>query len=218
MKIGFIGTGNVGATLARKLGQKGHSLFLGVRNLKDDSATTAAELAREIGLHASVHEIPSVVEQAEVIFLATPWSATESIVKSLKGLSGKILVDCTNPLKSDLSGLEVGFDTSGAERIQSWAPQARVIKAFNTTGFNIMQDPLVAGRRAAMHYCGDDPDARFSVQQLIQDVGFEPIDAGPLASARLLEPFALLWIQSAYRFGLGREFAFGILRKETERK
>ena len=210
MKLAFIGTGNVGATLAKRLGGKGHSIFLGARSPGEGAVQT---LAREIGAHASAHTVQEAVDRAEVIFLATPWSAVEGLLKNLKGISGKILVDCTNPLKPDLSGLVAGHETSGGELIQSWAPSARVVKAFNTTGFNIMADPVLDGRRAVMYFCGNDSDARFQVQSLIQDVGFEPMEAGPLSSARLLEPFALLWISTAYKFGLGREFAFGLLRK-----
>jgi predicted dinucleotide-binding enzyme len=210
MKLAFIGTGNVGATLAQSLGRKGHSIFLASRNPADESVRG---LAREIGAHASVHSVPEAVDQAEVVFLATPWDATEKVVKSLPQLKGKILVDCTNPLLGDLSGLTPGPESSGGELVQSWAPGARVVKAFNTTGFNIMADPVVDGRRAGMFFCGDDADAREKVRALILDVGFEPVEAGPLATARLLEPFALLWISTAYRFGFGRDFAFGILRR-----
>lgn len=210
MKLGFIGTGNVGATLARKLGQKGHSIYLGAR---DPGSDDVKQLVKEIGAHASAHTVQEAANRAEVIFLATPWNATESILKNLKGLSEKVLVDCTNPLKSDLSGLVVGHETSGGELVQSWAPLSRVVKAFNTTGFNIMADPIVDGRKAVMYFCGDDSDAKFKVQVLIQDVGFEPVEAGPLTSARLLEPFALLWISTAYKYGFGRDFAFSLLRR-----
>ena len=212
MKLGFIGTGNVGGTLARKLGQKGHSIFLGSRNPSDPEIQA---LAGKIGSHASVHPVLEAAAAAEILFIATPWSATEEAVRSLKGAKGKILIDCTNPLKSDLSGLTTEANHSGGELVQSWAPDAQVIKAFNTTGYNIMADPVIDGHRAVMYFCGNDAEAKFKVQSLIQDVGFEPVDAGPLSSARLLEPFALLWISSAYRFGLGRDFAFGLLRKKS---
>ncbi|MFZ4404030.1 MAG: NADPH-dependent F420 reductase, partial [Pseudobdellovibrionaceae bacterium] len=126
----------------------------------------------------------------------------------------KVLIDCTNPLKKDLSGLEIGHTTSGAELIQNWAPKAYVYKSFNTTGFNIMADPNLESRKTAMFFCSDDKNHRHEIAEIINDVGFESMDVGPLSSARLLEPLALLWIQSAYKFGMGRDFSFGILRRK----
>lgn len=210
MKLAFVGIGNVGGTLARQLGKKGHSIYLGARDPQDSDAQ---KLAKDIGGHAEVLSPQDAVNKADVIFLATPWPATEAIVKSLKNLKGKILIDCTNPLKPDLSGLTVGFESSGGESVQSWAPDAKVVKAFNTTGFNIMANPIVDGRRAVMYYCGNDKEALHTVGGLIEDVGFEGVDAGSLATARLLEPYALLWIASAYKFGLGRDFAFTLARR-----
>lgn len=211
MKIAIIGAGNVGGTLAQKWGSKGHSIFIGARDPKSEEARI---LAQSIGLHASVNTLLMAAQSAEVIVIATPWTATEDVVKSIAAhAAGKILIDCTNPLKKDLSGLEVGHTTSGAELVQSWAPQAFVYKSFNTTGFNIMANPEVEARKSVMFFCSDDQKNRHTVSNLIQDVGFEVLDEGPLASARLLEPFALLWIQSAYKFGMGRDFSFGILRR-----
>jgi predicted dinucleotide-binding enzyme len=213
MKIAIIGIGNVGGTLAKAFGLKGHSLYLGAR---DPNSKEAKELANQIGPLASIHTPAEALSRAEVVLLATPWSATLGWVKEVAALlEGKIVMDCTNPLKSDLSGLELGHHTSGAEAVQSAAPGAHVFKAFNTVGYNIMENPVLEGRRAAMYFCGDDLKSRHQVQELIQDVGFEVIDAGPLSSARLLEPLALLWISSAYRFGLGRDFAFNILRRKS---
>lgn len=211
MKIAIIGAGNVGGTLAKKWGGKGHTILLGVR--EPDSQEYQPLLA-EIGSRAQLLLPRDAVVAADVILLATPWSAAESVVRELAPLlQGKTLIDCTNPLKRDLSGLTHGLDTSGGEQVQSWAPAAKVVKAFNTTGFNIMADPRVDGRAAVMYYCGNDSAAKSHVRQLIEEVGFEPADAGPLVTARLLEPFALLWIQSAVKFGFGRDFTFGLLRR-----
>jgi 8-hydroxy-5-deazaflavin:NADPH oxidoreductase len=212
MKVAIIGVGNVGGTLAKKLGAKGHSIFLGTRNPNDQEIIL---LAKEIGSHASVHSANEAAQKAEVVLLATPWGATEQVVKSLKdSIAGKVLIDCTNPLENDLSGLEVGHTNSGGELVQSWALQSLVYKSFNTTGFNIMADPVLEGRNTIMFYCSDDKIHRHSVGEIIKDVGFEAMDVGPLATARLLEPFALLWIQSAFKYGMGRDYSFGILRKK----
>lgn len=209
MKLGFIGVGNVGGTLAERLGAKGHAIFLGARDPQNEDALA---LASKIGTHASVHSVQDAVNQAEVIFLATPWNGTRELLNGIKGLDGKILIDCTNPLLPNLAGLEVGLNDSGGERVQAWVPKARVVKAFNTVGFNIMANPELEGRKVVMYFCGDDEDARFKVKRLIEDVGFMPVDAGGIASSRLLEPFALLWISTAYRFGFGRDFAFSMVR------
>ena len=212
MKIAIIGVGNVGGTLAKKLGTKGHSIYLGTRDPNDHDTKM---LAKEIGSHASIHLANEAAEKAEVVFLATPWGVTEQVVKSLKdSITGKVLIDCTNPLKKDLSGLEVGLTNSGGEMVQSWAPNALVYKSFNTTGFNIMADPTLEGRKTVMFYCSDDKIHRHNVGEIIKDVGFEAMDVGPLSSARLLEPFALLWIQAAHKHGMGRDFSFGILRRK----
>jgi len=116
-------------------------------------------------------------------------------------------------LKPDFSGLAVGLSTSGAETIQRLASGAQVWKAFNTVGANIMANPVIEGRKVAMYYCGEGQVAKEIERGLIQDVGFEPIDLGPLASARYLEPMAMVWILSAMKYGLGREQALGLLRK-----
>lgn len=210
MKIAMIGVGHVGSALARKWGARGHSIYLGAR---DPMASDTRKLAADIGLHASIHGPRDAASQADLICLATPWNQAEEAIRSLGDVSGKIIIDCTNPLKPDLSGLTHGFETSGGERVQAWAPGADVVKCFNSVGYNIMEDPILEGRKTVMFYCGNSEAARDTVRGLVMDVGFEPLDAGPLVTARLLEPYALLWISSAYKFGMGREFALSIVRR-----
>jgi predicted dinucleotide-binding enzyme len=110
-----------------------------------------------------------------------------------------------------LAGLEIGTTTSGAEQVASWAPGAHVVKAFNTVGFNIMENPNFGNARPVLFYCGDHADAKQTVHQLIADLGFDAQDAGPLKQARLLEPFAMLWISLAMKGG--REIAFQLLKR-----
>jgi 8-hydroxy-5-deazaflavin:NADPH oxidoreductase len=210
MKIGFIGIGQVGGTLAKILGSHGHSIFLGTR---DQANEEALGLARSVGANAVVLSVQEAIAQSEIIFLATPWSAVEGIAKEYaKILAGKILIDCANPLKSDLTGLLFTGENSGGEYIQQILPKTKIVKAFNTVGYNIMENPVSDGRRAMMYFCGNDQDARFKTQTLIQEVGFEPIDAGDIKSSRLLESLALLWISTAYKFGFGRNFLFSIIK------
>ena len=145
--------------------------------------------------------------------LATPFAAAQEALRQAGALDGKILIDCSNPLKPDLSGLLTGCDESGAERIAAWARGARVVKAFNTTGAENMTNPAYRNGQALMLVCGDDEAARRQVAALAARIGFDAVDAGPLAVARLLEPLAMLWIHLAVRAGLGRDFAFGMLRR-----
>jgi 8-hydroxy-5-deazaflavin:NADPH oxidoreductase len=127
-----------------------------------------------------------------------------------------VVVDCTNPLREDVSGLALGYTTSGAEQVAEWAKGAKVFKAFNQTGFNIMGNPAFDGQRAVIFVCGDDDAKKPTVLKLATDIGFEAIDAGNLVIARLLEPYGMLWIHLAYAQGMGRDFAFVLHRREKE--
>jgi predicted dinucleotide-binding enzyme len=208
MKIGILGAGNVGGTLGESWTRRGHDVVFGVRN--PGAADVQAIVARcATRAHAAS---PAEAASNDVIVNALPWPATKSVIESLN-LSGKILLDCANPLKPDLSGLEVGTTTSGAEMVASWARGAKVAKVFNTTGFNNMANPTYGGERIPMFYCGDDADAKRVAATLARDTGFDPIDAGPLSNARLLEPYAMLWIWLAIKGGMGRDFAFEIVKR-----
>lgn len=210
MKIAIIGAGNVGGTLGKAWAKKGHEVFYGVQQPGDDKTNA---LLRETGPTARAGLPAEAAAKAEVVVFATPWKATEAAVRSAGNLSGKVLIDCTNPLKLDLSGLEVGHTTSGAEIVAGWAVGARVVKAFNTTGFNIMADPVVGGVRTVMFVCGDDEAAKTAALNLATDLGFEAVDVGGLTQARLLEPWAMLWIHLAYKGGVGRDFGFALVRR-----
>ena len=190
MNIGIIGNGNVGGTLGERWAKLGHSVAFATR----DPATMAG-----------------VVKSADVVVIALPWNATEDVVRSLD-LKGKIVFDCTNPLLPDLS-LAVTGNTSGGEQVTEWAAGASVVKIFNTTGANNMADPGYGGAPTAMFYCGGDAKAKAAAAKLSSDLGFDPIDAGPIENARSLEPLAALWIWLAYKGGLGRDFAFRVVKR-----
>lgn len=212
MKIAVLGAGNVGGTLAAALAtsDKGYEMVLGVR---DPEASKYKDLAEKIGHRTKVDAIRSAAESADAILLATPWSATQSVLEQAAGvLDGKIVMDCTNPINPGFE-LELGHSTSGGEMVAAWAKGAHVFKVFNTTGYNIMEDPIVDGRRALMLVCGDDDTGKLKVMEIARDVGFDAQDFGKLENARLLEPMALAWIRLAYQHGLGREFAFGLFRR-----
>ena len=209
MKIGFLGGGNVGATLGEGFVRAGHEVFFGVRN------PTAPDMQAVIDRSAGKARAGSIAEAAkfsDVMVNALPWSATQAALESLD-LRGKILLDCTNPLKPDLSGLTVGTTTSAGEMVASWAKGAKVVKIFNSVGYGLMANPVFEGRAIPLFYCGDVAEAKKVAASLAKDIGFDPQDAGPLMNARLLEPYAMLWIWMAVKGGFGRDFAFQIVRR-----
>jgi hypothetical protein len=210
MKIGIIGAGNVGGTLGKGWAARGHDVVFGVRDPQDAKVQAAVKAAGGRARAASVGEAAAA---AEVVVLATPWGAVPDALRAAGSLAGKVLVDATNPLTPDFSALALGHTTSGGERVARWAPEAKVVKAFNTTGFANMADPRFGGQSASMFLCGDDAAAKKTVAGLAEALGFEPVDAGPLTQARLLEPLAMLWISMALAYGHGPGIAFKLLRR-----
>lgn len=208
--IAVIGPGHVGQVLSRSLAAKGYTILLGTRDVQNDELQA---FAIEIGNGAQVALVQDAIDRAEVLLLTLPWNAVQPALTKLKGFAGKILVDVTNPLLPDLSGLALGHSTSGAEQVAQWAPGARVVKAFNTIGTSVMANPSFNGHATPLYYCGDDAPAKAIVHQLAVDVGFQPVDGGHLSFARVLEPTALLWITSAYKLGFGNDFAFHIVKR-----
>jgi 8-hydroxy-5-deazaflavin:NADPH oxidoreductase len=210
MKIGIIGSGNVGGALGGRWAKLGHEVTFGTR---DPQGIRKQQLAAKTGGKTRAASFADTARDNDVLLLATPWPATQQVIEGLGDLHGKILIDATNPLLPDLTGLTHGTTTSGAEQVAGWARGAKVVKAFNTVGANIMENPAFEGHRPVMFYCGDDAQAKDVVKKLIGELVLEPMDAGPLTRARLLEPFALLWISMAFAQGMGRDFAFELLRR-----
>jgi hypothetical protein len=209
MRIGVIGAGSVGGALGRGWAKRGHEVVFGVRDPGKPEVVKLLEAA-EGARAASVAEAAAA---GEVVVLATPWGATRDAVQQAGDLAGKVVLDCTNPLKPDLSGLDVPPGSSAAQQIAAWAPGAQVVKVFNTTGANNMAEPIYDEQPATMFYCGDDGEAKAVAARLAADLGFEPLDAGPLEKAPLLESLALLWIHLAYGQKLGRDIAFKLMRR-----
>jgi predicted dinucleotide-binding enzyme len=205
-RIAILGTGRVGSALAGGWLKAGHSVALGTRDPHGEKAQ--ALLSRLPA--AAVTTIPRAVATADIVVLATPWSGAQAALEAAGDLAGKVLIDCTNSIGP--AGLTVGPDTSGAEQVASWAPGARVAKAFNTVGAEVMADTRYAAGRPALLLCADDAGARQAAAELAVDLGFEPVDCGPLRLARSLEHMALLWVTLA-RGGLGRHFAWSLLRR-----
>ena len=210
MKLAVIGTGSVGGTLGRRWAELGHRVCFGVRDLKDAAANA---LVAGIKGEARLASLREAAGDAEVVVLATPYAANAEAIAAAGDLSGKILIDVTNPIGANFA-LAVGFDSSGAEQLAKLAPRARVYKAMNQVGFEVMADPAFAAGKAVMFVAGDDPAGKQVVLDLVSALGFEAIDAGELQIARLLEPFAMLWIHLMARRKMGRRFAFSLLRRE----
>jgi 8-hydroxy-5-deazaflavin:NADPH oxidoreductase len=210
MKIGIIGAGNVGGTLGARWAQGGHDVVFGSRKPQSAEMTSLVAKAGPSARSATTSE---AVKASDILLLATPWRVTQDVLSATGDVSGKVLIDATNPVLPDLSGLEFGTTTSGAEMVARWASGAKVVKAFNTIGVNVMANPRFGGEPATLFYCGDDPGAKQPVRQLAAELGFEPLDAGPLTQARVLEPLALLWISLAIAHGYGFEIAFKLLRR-----
>ncbi|MCU0246275.1 MAG: NADPH-dependent F420 reductase [Bryobacter sp.] len=210
MKIGIIGAGNVGGTLGTRWAAAGHEVVFSSRT--PDSAEMK-DLVAKAGPKARAASVAEAAAAADVLLVATPWPATREAVESAGSLAGKIVIDATNPLLPGLAGLDPGNTSSGGELVAQWAAGARVVKAFNTVGFNVMANPAFDGAQAVLFYCGDDKEAKAVVRGLATELGFDAQDAGPLKQARVLEPFALLWISLAMVHGYGREIGFQFLRR-----
>ena len=200
MKIALIGSGNVGSALGAAWVRAGHQVACGSRDPSGDKPLP----------NASVTDVKSAIENAEVVVLAVPWSAVPGVVGQICDWKNKVLIDCTNALGPGLA-LALGFNTSAGEQVATLARNARVVKAFNTTGAGNMQNPKYGGRGVTMFYATDDSAAASVAEKLIRDVGFEPEFAGPLKEARYLEPLAALWISLTPR--LGKNFALTIMKR-----
>jgi 8-hydroxy-5-deazaflavin:NADPH oxidoreductase len=209
MKITIIGAGNVGAVLGNAWTKLGHELAFGVR---DPESVKTRSLAEQFP-NARLLLNGEAAHHSDIIVLATPWQSTEMAVRACGDLQGKTIIDCTNPLKSDFSGLEVGFSTSGAEIISEWAGGADVFKAMNQIGARLMDAPSFGFTiKPVMFVCGDGKQ-KASVILLVEQLGFTVIDAGELKIARLLEPYGMLWIHLALTQKLPGDFAFALLAK-----
>jgi 8-hydroxy-5-deazaflavin:NADPH oxidoreductase len=213
MNIGIIGTGEVGSALGRLWAAKGHAVMFGSR---DPQSPKVRALLGAIGA-ARAGSAREAAQFGTVVVLATPFHATEAAIRTAGNLSGKIVVDATNPLNADTppSGLTVGLTTSAAEHIAAWAPGARVVKGFNTLGARLFVDPVFDGQAASMFLCSDDADAKRVVAGLAAELGFDVVDAGPLINARWLEPLAMLWIKLSLAQGM-RPIAFKLLRRSGQ--
>jgi predicted dinucleotide-binding enzyme len=212
MRIGVIGSGDVGKTLAGGLAAAGHLVKIGSRD-----PTKLAAWAKGAGANVSNGTFAEAAAHGEAVILATLWSGTESAIKLAQpaAFAGKPVLDVTNPLVFEPNQpprLALGHTDSGGEQVQRWLPQARVVKVFNTVGNAHMVKPSFPGGPPDMFFCGNDAAAKATVAKLCQDLGWPTIDIGGIAGARLLEPMCILWVNYGLMTG-GWNHAFKLLRK-----
>lgn len=209
MNIGIIGSGSVGGALGKTWARVGHRIVFGSRH---PESSEMRETVRQAGPTAGAGTAQEAAAFGDVVVVSLPWQAAKDVLESLD-LEGKTVLDTMNPLKPQLAGLEVGLTNSGAEMVAGWARGASVVKIFNTTGSNNMENPNYGEGAPVMFYCGDDAKAKAVAAELAAGAGFDAVDAGPLVNARLLEPLAMLWIWLAVFGGHGREFAFRLMKR-----
>jgi len=213
MKIAILGAGMAGGTLGALWAGRGHQVTFGCR----------ADSTRFVPAGTRHATIPDAACDAEVVVLAVPWEAVPEVLRRAAiGLTDKVLLDCTNPFSMETGfwfrvPLEMGPNgESGGERVARMAPEARVVKIFNSTNYSNLSGRYF-GRdvRAVMPYAGDSVEAKAIAHQLAWELYLDPVDAGPLVMARELEHLASLWISIAEQSD--REFAFGMLKPQRVR-
>ncbi|NTF43668.1 NADPH-dependent F420 reductase [Agrobacterium rhizogenes] len=202
MKIAVIGTGNMGAGLARLLAGTGSDVVIGHRD-----PAKAAAFAAELGANVEAGGIAAAVKLADIVILALPYGAVADALREAGNLKGKILVDISNPITADFRGLVVGHSTSAAEEIQALAPDAIVVKAFNTIFATLLPVEARKGKVLQVFVAGDDEKSKAAVSSLVQSIGFEPVDAGPLTNARFIEPIGEMNIHFGFFLGKGPSVA-----------
>ena len=207
MKIGILGSGLMGAKLGTLFARAGHEVVFSYARSQDK----LKKLAREAGAKARAGTPREAAQDADAILLAVHWSRIDDVLKQAGDLSGKLIVTCSLPMDADNTKLILGTTTSGAEELAKQLPRAHVVCAFNTVPSEVLFSVFEAKRkkhRPSLVYCGDNEDAKKRTAGLIRDVGFDPVDAGPLRIARYTEPFALLVAQLAYEGKGGPELAY----------
>lgn len=202
MTVAIIGTGKMGAGIARLLAGKGVKVAIGSRD-----PAKAANLAKEIGANAEGGGLTAAAKLGDVVILAVPYTAAVETIREAGGFAGKILVDISNPITEDYKALTVGHTTSAAEEIQKAAPGAKVVKAFNTIFADLLPAEARKGRGVQVFVAGDDEAAKKVVSEIIARGDFEAIESGPLSNARYLEPVGEINIHFGFFLGWGTSAA-----------
>jgi predicted dinucleotide-binding enzyme len=207
MRVGILGSGLMGSKLGTLFARAGHEVVFSYARSEQKLAT----LAREAGDKARTGTPREAAQDADAVLMAVHWSRFDDVLERAGDLSGKVIVNCSLPMNAANTDLVVAHTSSGSEELAKRLPEARVVSAFNTIPSEVLFGVFKARRKSAkpsLVYCGDAAAAKKIAAELIRDVGFEPVDAGPLRIARLTEPFALLVAQLAYSGRGGAELAY----------
>ncbi|HEV2110117.1 MAG TPA: NADPH-dependent F420 reductase [Gammaproteobacteria bacterium] len=207
MRIGILGSGLMGAKLGTIFARAGHEVVFSYAR----SEQKLKSLAKEAGGKAKAGTPREAAQDADAVLLAVHWSRVGDVLKQAGDLSGKVVVTCSLPMNDNNTDLVVAHTSSGAEELQKRIPKAKVVGAFNTVPSEVLFEVFAARQkktRPNLIYYGDHEDAKEVAAGLIRDVGFEPVDAGPLRIARYGEPFTLLIAQLAYEGEGGPELAY----------
>jgi len=213
MRIGILGSGLMGGKLGTLFARAGHDVVFSYSRER----SKLEGLAREAGGSARAGTPREAVQHAEMLLLAVHWSRVDDVLKQAGDLSGKILVTCSLPMNADDTGLVVAHTSSGAEELAKKARGARVVSAFGTVPSEVLfavYEARESERRPSLVYSGDDGESKAEVATLIRDLGFDPVDAGPLDVARYSEPFTLLIAKLAYEGDDGPALAYRFERYE----
>ncbi len=203
MNVLILGAGNMGAAFVKQLIKAGHQVSVTARSLqKAQALATANPGARAVAA-------ANAASSADVVVLATAYADAIPALKSIGSLSGKVVIDISNPLTPDYMGLTLGFNTSASEEIAKALPEAQVVKAFNTLFAQVLAEGanFGNGQTASVFVASDSEQAKQSATTLAQSLGFATVDAGGLKNARYLEPLAGLNIYLGYGAGLGTSIA-----------
>lgn len=203
MSIAILGSGNMARGLAGLFANAGYEVILGSRDPSKAQAAVAS-----LGARVRAADVKTAAASSDLVVLAVPFDAAAATIAVAGGLAGKTLIDITNPLTADYQGLTIGHTTSAAEEIQKLAPQAKVVKAFNTLFAQVLQSGgKVGGVASSVFIAGDDEAANKSVEAVARKAGMAPVQTGGLELARYLEPLAGLNIALGYARGLGTDIA-----------
>ena len=213
MRVGILGSGLMGGKLGTIFARAGHEVVFSYAR-SEQKLKTLARNAKGNATHGTPRE---AALEADAVLLAVHWSRVDDVLKQAGDLSGKVIFTCALPMNADDTKLVIAHTSSGAEALAKKVRKAKVVSAFSTVPSEVLFDVFDAKRRTrrrrpSLVYCGDDQDAKDVAAILIRDVGFEPVDAGPLRIARYLEPFSLAMAQLAYEGDEGPEIAYRIER------
>ena len=207
MRIGILGSGLMGGKLGTIFARAGHDVVFSYSR----SEKKLERLARDAGGSARAGTPAEAAKHADALLLAVHWSRMDDVLKKASDLATKVILTCSLPMNDNDTGLVVAHTSSGAEKLAKKVKKARIVSAFSTVPSEVLFSVFESrsrGDRPSLVYCGDDAKAKDVAARLIRDVGFEPVDAGPLRIARYTEPFTLLIGQLAYEGDRGPALAY----------